>query len=410
MHSDLSRRTFFRIAAGTAAAASVPLLTEPQLAGAQRVRVHRVIPPGAVRIDANENPLGPCSGACSVMSSLIPEGGRYDFDLTDKLVRTFSAMEGMKDGYVLAYAGSTEPLNYAVLAFTSPERSYVTADPGYEAGMYAARGNGAKVVKVPLTRDYAHDVRAMVAADPHAGLLYICNPNNPTGTITSRADIEYALEHKPPGSILLIDEAYIHFSDATPSLDLVKADKELIVLRTFSKVYGMAGLRCGLAIGRPDLLGKIQTYGMNMMPILAVAAATCSLQQPTLVPERRKINTDIRTEVFSWLTANHYEFIPSQTNCFMLNAGRPGKEAMTAMAQRNVYIGRVWPIMPNWVRITVGTRGEMDQFQQAWKEVMAGPTTALATPDGEAVRMARLGRRDLPPDARDGLRDGVAAV
>lgn len=398
MHSDLSRRTFFRIAAGATAAATVPLLTEPQLARAQRMRVHHAVPPGAVRIDSNENPLGPCGGACAVMSSLIPEGGRYDDDLTEKLITTFSAQEGLKDGYVLAYAGSTEPLNYSVLAFTSPERSFVIADPGYEAGMYTAHGNGAKVIKVPLTKDYAHDVRAMVAADPNAGVFYICNPNNPTGTITSRADIEYALANKPAGSILLIDEAYIQFSDATPSIDLVKADKDVIVLRTFSKIYGMAGLRCGLAIARPDLLAKIQKYGMNFMPILAVAAATCSLEQPTLVAERRRINTDIRTDVFSWLTANSYEFIPSQSNCFLLNAGRPGKEVMAAMAQRNVYIGRVWPILPNWVRITVGTRGEMDQFQQAWKEVMNGPTTALAVPD--AAQVARLGRRDLPPDVR----------
>jgi len=394
MNSDLSRRTFFRMAAGATAAAAVPLLTEPQIAAAQRIRVYREIPPGAVRIDANENPLGPCSGACALMSSLLPEGGRYDFDLTRKLVETFSSMEGLKPEYVLAYAGSTEPLNYSVLAFTSPERSYVTADPGYEAGMFAAQANGARVIKVPLTKDYAHDVRAMVAADPNAGLFYICNPNNPTGTITSRTDIEYALANKPQGSILLVDEAYIHFSDATPSIDLVKADKDLIVLRTFSKIYGMAGLRCGVAMGRPDLLAKIQKYGMNMMPILAVAAARCSLQQPTLVAERRRINTDIRNEVFSWLSANNYRFIPSQTNCFLLDAGRPGEEVMTAMAQRNVYIGRVWPIMPNWVRITVGTRSDMDKFQQAWKEVMSGPTTAFAAP---AAGRGGLGRRDLPP-------------
>ncbi|MGC2497926.1 MAG: pyridoxal phosphate-dependent aminotransferase, partial [Acidobacteriaceae bacterium] len=382
------------------------LLTEPQLARAQRIRVHHEMPPGAVRIDSNENPLGPCGGACAVMSSLIPEGGRYDDDLTEKLISTFSGMEGLKDGYVLAFAGSTEPLNYSVLAFTSPERSYVTADPGYEAGMYIAAANGVKVIKVPLTKDYAHDVRAMVAADPNAGLLYICNPNNPTGTITSRADVEYALANKPQGSILLVDEAYIHFSDATPSIDLVKADKDLIVLRTFSKIYGMAGLRCGLAIGRPDLLAKIQKFGWNFMPILAVAAANCSLQQPTLVAERRKINTDIRNDTFSWLTANNYQFIPSQTNCFLLNAGRPGKEVMAAMAQRNVYIGRVWPIMPTWVRITVGTRSEMGKFQQAWKEVMSGPTTALAAPGLDAAQIARLGTGDLPP----GVRKRIAAV
>jgi histidinol-phosphate aminotransferase len=397
MNTNLSRRTFFGLAAAATAAAAVPILTEPQLALAQRRRIARDYAPGAVRIDANENPLGPCSGACAVMSSLLPEGGRYDFELTQKLVDAFAGIEGLKSEYVLPYAGSSEPLHYSVLAFTSKDRSYVTADPGYEAGMYAAKVSGANIVKVPLAKDYSHDVKAMIAADPNAGVFYICNPNNPTGTITSRTDIEWALANKPKGSILLVDEAYIHFSDATPSIDLVKADKDLIVLRTFSKIYGMAGLRCGFAIGRPDLLAKIQTYGMNSMPILAVAAATSSLQVPELVPERRKINTDIRNDTFSWLTANNYKFIPSQTNCFMVDTGRPGKDVIAAMAAKNVFIGRVWPVWPTYVRITVGTRSEMEKFQQAWKEVMSAPASASEPTRRASPTLARLGARDLPP-------------
>ena len=397
MNTSLSRRTFFGMAAAAAAATAVPILTEPQLAYAQRRRIARDLPPGAVRIDANENPLGPCSGACATMTSLLPEGGRYDFELTQKLVDTFASMEGLKSEYILAYAGSSEPLHYTVLAFTSKDRSLVVADPSYEAPMYAAKYSGANIVKVPLAKDYSHDAKAMVAADPNAGVLYICNPNNPTGTITKREDIEYALANKPKGSILLVDEAYIHFSDAAPSLDLVKADKDLIVLRTFSKIYGMAGLRCGLAIGRPDLLAEIQEYGMNSMPILAVAAATSSLQVPELVPERRKINTDIRTDTFSWLAANNYKFIPSQTNCFMVDTGRPGKEVIAAMAAKNVYIGRVWPVWPTYVRITVGTRSEMAKFQDAWKEVMSAPASASHPLRHPSPTLARLGMRDLPP-------------
>lgn len=400
MDSGFSRRSFFRMAAAAGAVAAVPILTEPQLARAQHHGLPGNLPPDAVRIDANENPLGPCSGACATMTSLLPEGGRYDDDLTEKLVETFSGMEGLKPEYVAAYAGSSEPLHYTVLAFTSPTRSYVTADPGYEAGMYAAERNGAKVVKVPLASDYSHDVRAMAAADPSAGVLYICNPNNPTGTITSRAAIEEGLRNKPKGAVLLVDEAYIHFSDATPSLDLVKADQDLIVLRTFSKVYGMAGLRCGLAIGRPDLLEKIRLYGMNFMPILAVAAATTSLQEPDLVAQRRKINTDNRTEVFSWLTAKGYKFIPSQTNCFMVDTGRPGQQVIAAMAERHVYIGRVWPVMPTWVRITVGTRSEMARFQQAFAEVMSLDKLPLMNQPPASASLAALGRRDLPPACR----------
>ena len=115
------------------------------------------------------------------------------------------------------------------------------------------------MVNVPLTRTYAHDVRAMLAAAPDAGVFYICTPNNPTGTLTSHDDVEYLLAHKPKGSVVLVDEAYIHFCDAPSTIDLVKAGKDIIVLRTFSKLYGMAGLRCGFALGRPDLLAKLDS-------------------------------------------------------------------------------------------------------------------------------------------------------
>ncbi len=402
MNTDFSRRNFFRIAAAAGAATAIPILTEPQLARAARQHPVGEMTPGSVRIDANENPLGPSTGARATITNLIPESCRYDFDLTQKLSNTFAAMEGLKPEYVVAYAGSSEPLHYTVLAFTSKDRSYVTGDPGYEAGMFAAKMNGAPIQKVPLTSDYAHDVRAMLASDPNAGVFYIANPNNPSGTTTKREDIDYLLANKPAGSVLLLDEAYIHFSDETPSLDMVKADKDVILLRTFSKIYGMAGLRCGLAIARPDLLQKLQTYGQNPLPILAVAAATTSLQEADLVAQRRKINSDTRDAVFAWLTANNYKFIPSETNFFMLDAGRPGNDVIAAMAQREIYIGRVWPIMPNWVRITVGTPEEMRKFQVAWKETMDSPAMAFRD-KSDSIRMARIGSGDLPPMAAQGV-------
>src|SRR5258708_15453685 len=139
-----------------------------------------------------------------------------------------------------------------MLATDSP----VSDDSGYEAGMFAAGVAQARVVKVPLTRTYAHDVKAMIAAAPDAGLFYICSPNNPTGTLTPHADIEYLVENKPKGSIVMVDEAYIHFCDAPSTLDLVKAGKDVVVLRTFSKTYGMARLRCGLEHDRPHLLDQ----------------------------------------------------------------------------------------------------------------------------------------------------------
>jgi histidinol-phosphate aminotransferase len=213
----------------------------------------------------------------------------------------------------------------------------------------------------------------MLAAAPDAGVFYICNPNNPTGTMTPHSEIAYLVENKPKESVVVVDEAYIHLTEAQSSLDLVKAGKDVVVLRTFSKVYGMAGLRCGLAIGRPDLTGKIMNRGgLNFMPITAVVAASASLRDASLVPERRKINAGIRQQTFDWLSRNEFSFIPSESNCFMLDTKRPGQEVRDAMAKENVMIGRVWPIMPTYVRITVGTQDEMTKFQVAFQKVMRG--------------------------------------
>jgi len=195
---------------------------------------------------------------------------------------------------------------------------------------------------------------------------------NPTGTLTAHSEIEYAVERKPHRAVVLVDEAYLHFSDAPSSLDLVKADKDVIVLRTFSKLYGLAGIRCGFAIGRPDLLARLDNFGGNFMPITAVVAATASLKDPQLIPERKRVNTAVRGETFQWLDRNGYSYIPSQSNCFMVDTKRPAKSVIEAMAQQNVMIGRVWPVMPNWTRITVGTQEEMAQFQVVFKSVMDG--------------------------------------
>ncbi len=338
---------------------------------------------GGVYIDANENPMGPAPSACIACEDIVKSGGRYQMDLQFDLIKYFAAQQGLKPEYVAVFAGSSEPLHYTVLGFTGPDKSFVTADPGYEAGIMASKISGAKVVKVPLKSDYSHDVKAMLAAAPDAGVFYVCNPNNPTGTTTPRADIEYLLANKPKGSILLIDEAYIHLSDAQPSIDMVAADKDVIILRTFSKIYGMAGLRCGFAIAKPELLTKVVNFnGWNSMPVTSVTAAKASLMDPNLIPERKKTIADIRAETFTWLSANNYEFIPSVSNCFMVNTKRPGKSVQDAMAAKNVYIGRVWPVMPTWVRVTVGTKSDMQAFQVAFKQVMDAPVVAsLSAPE-----------------------------
>jgi len=369
-----SRRTFLQVSALASAAMALRIASEPALAAAQRKE--KVLHPGAVVLDANENPLGPCEVARKAVADIAPQGGRYSDWMTRDLAKAFTESQGLKPDYLRIYPGSSEPLHFSVLAFTSPSKSYVTADPGYEAGMRAAQVSGARVVKVPLTKTYAHDTAAMVKAAADAGLFYICTPNNPTGTLTPHSEIERLVNEKPKGSVVLVDEAYIHFSDATTAIDLVKADQDVIVLRTFSKIYGMAGLRCGLAIARPDLLAKLSALGgWSAMPITALAGAMASLKEAQLCGERKSINTTIRQRTFDWLDRNGYSYVPSSSNCFMLDTKRPAQEVIDALAARNIYIGRIWPVWPTYARITVGTQDEMEAFQAAFKNVMSNSKT-----------------------------------
>ena len=371
--SSLSRRSFLQASALTSAALAFGVVTEPMLAYAAAPALPADHPTDTIYIDANEHPLGPCPAARDAVIAIAPRGGRYLFKSYLAFLQQYADSLGVTTDNIACYAGSTEPLNYSVRGFCSPRASYVAGDPSFEAGIFAARQVNARVVNVPLTKTYAHDVKAMLAAGPDAGLFYICTPNNPTGTLTSHSDIEYLLDNKPKPSIVLVDEAYIHFSDAPTAIDLVKAGKDVIVLRTFSKLYGMAGLRCGFAIARPDLIERLQHYGgSNPMPVTAIAAASVSLKEPTLVAERKRTNEEVRSATFDWLDRNGYSYIPSVSNCFLVNTNRPPKQVIAAMAQQNVVIGRSWPAMPSYVRITVGTSDEMLRFQEAWTKVMKG--------------------------------------
>jgi histidinol-phosphate aminotransferase len=363
-----SRRSFGRIATMITAGSTLPFYNESALAQLSQVRG---APPDAVMINANENPLGPCAEAAEAMRNFISKGGRYNYGETDTFRQTLAEQEGVKENYVQPFAGSSAPLHQAVLGFTSPSKPYVMADPGYESGGSAARFIGAKVIKVPLTKDYKHDVKAMAAADPNAGLIYLCNPNNPTGTLTPKEDIEWLVANKPKGCIVMVDEAYTHISGAPFTTDLVAMDKDLIVLRTFSKIYGMAGLRAGAAIARPDILQKLTPYSAGAMPVTGMVGAHTSLRVKNLVPERRKLIKDIREDVFAFLDKHNFSYVPSVSNKFMVDAKRPANDVIMALRTEKVYIGRPWPVWPTHVRVSVGTQEEMNKFKTAFLKVMA---------------------------------------
>lgn len=373
--NPLTRRSLARLAGAIAAGGAIPVFTEPLLAqmaaktGTRNARVP--MPADAVKINANENPDGPCPEAAEAIHNVIRSSGRYLYEHTFELTIAIAQREGLAPDYIQPFAGSSDALHRFVLACTSPSRSFVVADPGYEAGERAARLSGAHVRQVKLTSGYAHDVKAMASVDPKAGLIYVCNPNNPTGTLTPHADIEWLLNNKPTGSVLLVDEAYLQYSDAAGCTDLVAQDKEIVVLRTFSKLFGMAGLRAGVAVGRPDLLARIKPWAAGSLPVTAMVGATASLQVKNLVSRRRRAMRELREETFSFLAKHNIGFIPSQANFFMIDAQRSGGDFVAAMAKQNVFVGRVWEAMPNHSRITIGSADDMARFQQAVLKALA---------------------------------------
>ena len=364
-----TRRDFGRLAALLTAGAALPFYNEAAMA--QGLSLMPNLPPDTVRINANENPMGPCPEAIEAINAVVAKGGRYLYGETSTFIETLAGIEGLSKDYVIPGAGSSDLLHRAVLAFASPTKSLVIADPGYEAGEKAARFVGAKVVRVPLRKDGSHDVRAMAKADPEAGLIYVCNPNNPTGSVTRKEDIDFLVARKPEGSILLLDEAYIHLSKtAEPGTPHVNADKDVVILRTFSKLFGMAGLRAGAALGRPDLLERIKSFGAGALPVTGMVGAIASLKAKGLVERRRKVIADIREATAEWLDKKGYAPMPSEANMLMFDTRRPGREVFEAMLKQKVAVGRTWASMPNHVRISIGTADEMAKFREAFARVM----------------------------------------
>jgi histidinol-phosphate aminotransferase len=384
-----SRRNIGRIALG--AAAALPFFHEFALAqqaetpararGNRNNRGARApYDPEVIRISGNENPMGPSKPGLEAIAKVSPLAWRYgpqgdNQDFEAMMAKT----EDVPQDHVLTYPGSGTPLANLMPAFTSPTRSWTMATPGYGSG--GGRGLGNKIVQVPLRKDYSHDVEAMIKTDPNAGVYYICNPNNPTGTMTSRKDFEYILANKKKDAVLVIDEAYIHFSGRdSMSTDLVKADKDVVVLRTFSKIYGMAGMRAGAAFGRPDLLDQLAKFGRTAnLSVITMACASASMKaNATIMPERIAINRKNRELAYGQMDKLGVGYIPSQSNFFMMQVkGMTAAQVYTAFEKKKILLGGAnrWPEWPNQIRVTVGTYEEMTKFNAALDQVVKeGPT------------------------------------
>ena len=328
-----------------------------------------------VKIDGNENPYGPSERAIQAIQSAIPRSNRYVLT-ADKLQQTIAKHHQVGLGMIQLGYGSSEILKMAAEAFLAPGKSVVIASPTYEGMARYAEARGARIVRIPLDSRFRHDLKKMRAmVNDESGLIYICNPNNPTATIVGAEELREFSEQIPFHIPIVVDEAYHHYVD-DPSyisaISLVLQNKSVIVTRTFSKIYGMAGLRLGYSVAREDLTSKMASYKVWLNAnTLSIAAGLACYEDQEFIARNRKQNKETREFVEAELRRLGYETIPSQANFFMIDLKHEMQPVQAALRARNVYVGRPFSPLTNYLRVTVGTRLEMERFVEAFKQVMA---------------------------------------
>jgi histidinol-phosphate aminotransferase len=381
---SISRRNFARLlGAGTAAALARPVLS---LAAQPEQSLPGSVTPlgGVVRLSSNENPYGPSSKALKAMSEASGLICRYPDESADQLVEALAKLNAVNRDQILLGDGSGEILKLCADAFTGPVTNggkngsggrgkLIAADPTFEAALVHASRNGAEVVKIPLTSNFGHDLSKMAAAAKD-GLIYICNPNNPTASITPKNELSAFIAKAPRQTMILVDEAYHHYansSDYESVIPLVKDNPNLIVARTFSKIYGMAGLRCGYCIAQRETIERMRPLqSWDSVNIMALIASIASLNDPDQVTNSRRLNDEAKAFVIGELDTMGYEQIPSEANFIMFNVKRPVVPLIQAMKQRNVHVGRLFPALPNHMRLTIGKKAEMEAFLQNFRKVI----------------------------------------
>ena len=367
----ISRRRFAQLlGAGAAAAVARPALSFAtpktfEVAAASKV----------VRLSANENPYGPSPKALQAITDSFGLACRYPDEHNNVLIEKLAKLNDVNRDQILLGDGSGEILKLCAETFTGKERGkLVAADPTFEAILNNASVNGAEVVKVPLTSGFAHDLPKMLAVAKD-GLIYICNPNNPTASITPKNELREFIANTPHQTMILVDEAYFHYADSPDYesvIPLVKDHPNLIVARTFSKIYGMAGLRCGYCVAQKETIDRMRPHQMwDSINCMALAAASASLDDPEQVPNGQRLNSEAKAFVTSELDKMGYKSIPSRANFIMFDCKRPVVPFIQALKQRNVQVGRLFPALPNYMRVTIGKRAEMEAFLDAFRQVVA---------------------------------------
>ncbi len=371
---SISRRKFAQLLGAGAAVAVV----RPHLSFAkptQSIATSSTTGGNIVRLSANENPFGPSPKAFQAITDSFGLACRYPDEHNNVLIEKLAKLNGVNHDQILLGDGSSEILKLCAETFTGKTRgTLVAADPTFEPILQQAGLNGAEVAKVPLTASFAHDLPKMLAAAKR-GLIYVCNPNNPTASITPKNELADFIGKAPRETMILVDEAYFHYADSPDYesvIPLVKDHSNLIVSRTFSKVYGMAGLRCGYCVAQKETLEQLHAHQMwDSVNIMALAAASAGLDDPDQVPNGQRLISEAKAFTIGEIDKLGYKTIPSQANFIMFDCKRPVVPLIQVLKQRNVEVGRLFPALPNYMRLTIGKKSEMETFLGAFKEVIA---------------------------------------
>ncbi len=358
-----------------------------------------VPPPEAeeIRISSNENPLGPGNAAIEALLGEFDQISRYPFGsrkssgmLREQLAKEFRA----EPENVVMGAGSSEILRNAVRAFTSPDRPLVTADPSFENPVDTANLLGHPIESIPVDREFRLDLDEMAKASRGAGLVFLCNPNNPTGTVHSYRAVESFVERvqsDSPQTVILIDEAYHEYVTSRgyrTSAPLALARPGVFISRTFSKAYGMAGLRIGYAIGQPQTIRRLSRHKLNYnVNVLGVAAASKAFSDLAHLASEKDRNSEVKKFTTEFFESKGHSAADSETNFIFVNIGRPAKEFREACEKHNVRVGRDFPPFENThARISLGTMDEMRRAVEVFE-------TVLSMPAGSPVEEGRPGEK-----------------
>jgi histidinol-phosphate aminotransferase len=371
----LTRRGFAaRLGAGAAAFRMLPEMAYAQRAAVQSAGMAKDM----VWLNANENPAGIPKAALAAMNETLPGAWRYHYQEFRDIYAAIAKSEGLAPEQVMVGSGSTEALHIAVDSLTSATRPLIAVTPTYEGPVELARAQGRPVVLTKPRPDYSADVRTMAEEADRAkgGLIYLCNPNNPTSAITGKKDIDWLVSNLPANTTLLIDEAYIHFGESpelASALPYVQQGKDVILTRTFSKIYGMAGMRVGFAAAKPDWVAKMGPLRINVISIVSAKGVVAALaDRHNIVSERQASLARTRRELCAWLKDRKVSYIEPHANFVMIDCGRDAREFISGMPKLGVAPGRPFPPLDNMLRVTIGTDAEMAKFRDVFWKVYKG--------------------------------------